>query len=114
MPHALIPLDGVAAPARFMRSVVRPRPSGLPAVNPADAELAEAHAFKEPEPPKGMDPRLWCRVHHRPMRLLGGFGVRQVWCPLCAPSIRNPYTQSVGLECAARGCATPARWDVYG
>src|SRR5215475_7244761 len=43
MPHALVPSDGVAAPARFIRSVVRPHPAGPPAVNPADAELAEAH-----------------------------------------------------------------------
>jgi len=114
MPHALVPSDGVAAPARFIRSVVRPRPSALPAINPADAELAEAHGFKDPEPPKGTDPRLWCTVHHRPMRILGFPGNRHIWCAQCAPSIRNPYTQSVGLECAARGCATPARWDVYG
>ena len=114
MPHALVPSDGVAAPARFIRSVVRPRPSALPAINPADAELAEAHGFKEPEPSKGTDPRLWCRVHHRPMTVLGGLGVRRVWCPQCAPSIRNPYGYPDGLFCAAVRCGMPARWDVYG
>ena len=112
MPHPLVPSDGVAAPARFMRSVVLPRPGGPPPVNPDAQALADAHGFTEPEPPPGTDPRLWCMRHHCAVRFYGSRTNGRVRCPRCVAHVRS--SSSIGLRCAALGCRRAARWDVYG
>jgi len=112
MPHPLVPADGVAAPPRFMRSVVRRRADARPPVEPAVAELAAAHGYHEPQCPPGLDSRLWCFRHHRRMRLSGRHGNARLWCPHCAPVPSSKVV--VGVLCAADRCRMAARCDVYG
>ena len=114
MPHALVPSDGVAQPARFIRSVVLPRPGGPLPVDPDAQALADAHGFTEPEPPPGTDPRLWCMEHHRPRRLMGGHGSYHARCIACAPPVFPHRVRGERFWCAAHGCRQAARWDVYG
>jgi len=109
------------AEPRFFRSRVR-TPSRSPVGTPgtdADAANAAAHGYVPPQPPPGTDPRLWCRIHHRPMHMTLP-PERRVHCPQCIPSYQsiraNGGRASVrtGLRCARVNCWQMGHYDLWG